>query len=57
MTVGRGLQVLGGFLVFGAASSLMNGMSEGPQYYGAGAMAVIGLLLIVWGGDLHNKKR
>jgi hypothetical protein len=57
MTAGRGLQILGGLLAFGAASSFMGGSPDGVQYYGNGAAIVIGLLLIWWGGRLHDKQR
>jgi membrane associated rhomboid family serine protease len=57
MTTGRGLQILGGLLGFGAASSFMVGSTDGVQYFGNAAAVVIGLVLIRWGGRLHHKQR
>jgi membrane associated rhomboid family serine protease len=57
MTTGRGLQILGGLLGFGAASSFMVGSTDGVQYFGNAAAVVIGLVLIWWGGRLHHKQR
>ena len=57
MSVGRGLQILGGLLAFGAASSMLTGAYDGPSYYGNIVGFVIGAALFAWGGKLHGKRK